>query len=410
MFGTTRRGSSWPRTADHRTARRRRSASSGMGPVRGGCRRCCAPARCAPWRRAGSTCRSRTSRRWRSPRSATGSSSTLRPRPKASIPTISCAGRWTSSAASVRPRAAHRCPRGPDRRRSRCAALRSGVSAAPRDAEPGEPPPRPRPAAGRAAQPGAGPRDRVRRLPGLSGRGRLPVHRLEHRLPARPCLRQAVQRGRGPGRASAPRYSASMAAGAPSKLALGKRVAAAIGYIGLCNFDRVGVTAFASGQGPSLARLRGRARAFDLLRFLDGLEPAGRTDLEHALTRRLGASGRRGLLVVISDLLNPRGYSAALLHARHHRFQTFLVHILADEEIAPQLAGDLRLIDVETGRALELTVDADALRAYVGARDAYFRDLETFCFRHGIDYVRTTSSVPADVLVLRYLRQGGLVR
>ncbi len=204
--------------------------------------------------------------------------------------------------------------------------------------------------------------------------------------------------------------SASMAAGAPSKLALGKRVAAAIGYIGLCNFDRVGVTAFASGQGPSLARLRGRARAFDLLRFLDGLEPAGRTDLEHALTRRLGASGRRGLLVVISDLLNPRGYSAALLHARHHRFQTFLVHILADEEIAPQLAGDLRLIDVETGRALELTVDADALRAYVGARDAYFRDLETFCFRHGIDYVRTTSSVPADVLVLRYLRQGGLVR
>ena len=204
--------------------------------------------------------------------------------------------------------------------------------------------------------------------------------------------------------------SGSMAAGTPSKLALAKRVAAAIGYIGLTNLDRVAVTAVTSDRGPSLARLRGRGRAFDLLRFLDRLAPGGDTDLDQALSRDLGEHRRGGLLVLLSDLLDPHGHEGALLKARHRRFQTFVIHILADEEIAPPLSGELRLVDVETGRAVELSVDAEALRSYAAARDAYFRDLERFCVRHRIDYVRTTSSVPVDVLVLRYLRQGGLVR
>ena len=204
--------------------------------------------------------------------------------------------------------------------------------------------------------------------------------------------------------------SRSMAAGAPSKLLLAKQLAAAIGYIGLVNLDRVEVGVFSSGPGPRLSRLRGRGRAFDLLRFLDGLAPEGATDLGLSLRRTLDTSPRRGLLVVISDLLDPRGYEDGLLRARHHRLQTFVIHLLADEEIAPRLSGELRLVDSETGRAVEVTVDADALRAYAEARDAFLDGVQRFCYRHGIDYLRTTSTVPADALVLRYLRQGGLVR
>jgi len=204
--------------------------------------------------------------------------------------------------------------------------------------------------------------------------------------------------------------SRSMAAGTPSKLALAKRLAAAIGYIGLVNLDRVAVGAFASGPGPRLSRLRGRGRAFDLLRFLDAVRPDGATDLGAALRRTLDESPRRGLLVVISDLLDPRGYEDGLLRARHRRMQTFVIHVLAEEELNPRLSGELRLVDAETGQAVELTIDADALRAYAAARDAYLDGLQRFCFRHGIDYLRTTSAVPADALVLRYLRQGGLVR
>ena len=204
--------------------------------------------------------------------------------------------------------------------------------------------------------------------------------------------------------------SRSMAAGAPSKLLLAKQLAAAIGYIGLVNLDRVEVGVFSSGPGRRLSRLRGRGRAFDLLRFLDGIAPEGTTDLGLALRRTLDESPRRGLLVVISDLLDPRGYEDGLLRTRHHGMQTFVIHVLAEDELAPRLSGELRLIDAETGRAVEVTIDADALRAYAEARDAYLEGIQQFCFRHGIDYLRTTSTVPADSLVLRYLRQGGLVR
>jgi uncharacterized protein (DUF58 family) len=204
--------------------------------------------------------------------------------------------------------------------------------------------------------------------------------------------------------------SRSMAAGTPSKLLLAKRLAAAIGYIGLVNLDRVQVGVFSSGPGPRLSRLRGRGRAFDLLRFLDGVRPEGATDVNAALRRTLDESARRGLLVVISDLLDPHGYEDGLLRARHQRLQTFVIHVLAEEELNPRLSGELRLIDAETGQAVEMTVDADALRSYAEARDAYLDGLQRFCFRHGIDYLRTTSAVPADALVLRYLRQGGLVR
>ncbi len=204
--------------------------------------------------------------------------------------------------------------------------------------------------------------------------------------------------------------SRSMSVGTPSKFTLATRLAAAIGYIGLANLDRVAVTAFTSAAGPRLGRLRGRPHASELLQFLGGLRPGGETHMERALRHHLAMAGRRGLLIVLSDLLDPHGYQGGLLAACQRKFQTFVIHVMADEEVLPRLTGDLRLMDVETGDALELTIDADARAAYAKARDSFFHEVERFCFRYGIDYLRTTSSVPLEDLVLRYLRQGGLLR
>ena len=204
--------------------------------------------------------------------------------------------------------------------------------------------------------------------------------------------------------------SRSMAAGRPSKLLLATQLAAAIGYIGLTNLDRVGVTAFASTTASRLDRLRSRAGAVDLLEFLERLEPSGETHLGLAMRRHLATARRRVLLVLLSDRFDPRGYEPALLLCRHHRVQTFLIHVLAEEELNPRLAGDLRLVDVETQQAVEVTVDAEAVRAYAAARDAFFHGIERFCFRHGIDYLRTSTAVPVETLILRWLRQGGLLQ
>lgn len=194
-----------------------------------------------------------------------------------------------------------------------------------------------------------------------------------------------------------------------SKLQYAGRVAAAIGYIGLVNLDRVSVMAFdrqvTSLHGPG----RGRGGAFHLFDFLGSLEPGGSSDLSAALNEYAHRTRRRGLLVLLSDLLMPGGVGEALKVARAHRFDLFVIHILSDEDLTPVLAGDLRLVDSETGAAVDVTVDAQALSAFARERDRYLADLEQFCLRHRIEYLRTTTSIPFEDLILRYLRVGGLI-
>lgn len=203
--------------------------------------------------------------------------------------------------------------------------------------------------------------------------------------------------------------SRSMGWGTPSKLAYAAAVAAAIAYIGLSDYDRVGVAACAGRVERALPLRRGRAQIRPLFDFLQTLAPAGRTDLGATLREYVVRTRRRGLLVLLSDLLDPRGVEDALKLARYQRFDPFVIHVLADEDLFPALDGDLRLVDDETGEGVEVSIDAAAMRAFADARDRYLGDLEAFCLHHQIEYMRATTSVPFEDLVLRYLRVGGLI-
>lgn len=203
--------------------------------------------------------------------------------------------------------------------------------------------------------------------------------------------------------------SRSMGWGAPSKLDYAVRVAAALGYIGLANLDRVGAVVFSDRIQRTLAPRRSRAGAHTLFRFLGSCTAEGRSNLAAALREYGLRTRRRGVLVVISDLMFPNGIAEGLRLARYYRFEPFLVHLLTDEELQPVLEGDLRLVDVETGTAVEVTADGATLDAYARARDRYFAEIEQFCLRQQIEYLRAATSIPFEDLVLRYLRVGGLI-
>ncbi len=203
--------------------------------------------------------------------------------------------------------------------------------------------------------------------------------------------------------------SRSMEWGRPSKLDYAVRVAAALGYIGLANLDRVGAVAFSDRLQKTLTPRRGRAGAHTLFRFLGGFAPEGRSNLAAALKEYGLRTRRRGVLVVISDLMFPEGVVEGLRLARYYRFEPFLVHLLSDEELQPIVDGDLRLVDIETGGAVEVTADGATLDAYARARDRYFSEIEQFCLRNQIEYLRAATSIPFEDLVLRYLRAGGLI-
>jgi len=208
--------------------------------------------------------------------------------------------------------------------------------------------------------------------------------------------------------------SGSMAHGGPDagKLDLALQVGAALGYVGLANLDQVAVTPLGEGAPPALPPARGKARILPILRQLDEVRPTGKTALAAGVRALLGRRrrARRGLVILISDFYDPDGYRPALDLLRHHKREVAAIQVSAPEELAPRLRGDVRLRDVETGEARDLTISPAVLAAYTARREALVRGLEGYCRERGVPCFAVVSDEPFDAVVLRMFRAGGLLR
>lgn len=204
--------------------------------------------------------------------------------------------------------------------------------------------------------------------------------------------------------------SLSMDFGKPTKLHYAKQVAAALGFIGLVNMDRVVVEAFNDKLVQSLPAVRGRRSLWRLIDFLNKLEPAGPSDMSAALrTFSLKSSGK-GICIVLSDFMDKGGYEDALRYLIARQFDLYVIQILSQEEVEPEIVGDLKLVDVEDDDVAEITVNGPLIKRYKQNLAAYRAQLHEFCTRRGVSCLFTTNQVPFDKLVLTYLRQRGLVR
>ena len=198
--------------------------------------------------------------------------------------------------------------------------------------------------------------------------------------------------------------SASMDFGAPTKLAYAARLAAALGFVGLVNLERVGVGILRERVAEGWPPTRGRSQVTGLLDFLAAVRPGGPTVLSEGLANYAMRAREPGLAVVISDLLDPAGFEAGVRALLERRFDVHLVHVLAPEELDPDLSGDLRLLDSETGEARDLSVDGEAIRGYRERLRAFLERVEAFCRTTEIGYHRVASDTPVEEIVLSQLR------
>ena len=204
--------------------------------------------------------------------------------------------------------------------------------------------------------------------------------------------------------------SRSMDWGSPHKGLYAKRVAAALAYIGLINYDRVNLYAFADGLIEQRVGVRGRRMTSQVLEFLDGLPLGG--------TSRFADAGRHfalrhrggGVVIVLSDFLDKSGYEEGLRYLLSRRLDIYCVQVLAPDEMDPPLAGDLKLTDIEDDEVAEVTISRPLLARYKANLQAFCTGLKEHCTRRGITYLFTSTQVPFDVLVTSYLRQRGLLR
>lgn len=199
--------------------------------------------------------------------------------------------------------------------------------------------------------------------------------------------------------------SRSMAEGDPPKIEYAKRVAAALGYIGLKNLDRVGAAAFSSEDLLPLGLGRGRRQVLALFNFLARLSCGGETNLERAVRSFSALFPRTGLVVLLGDLFDPEGWRPGLEGLVRKGYQVLIIHILDAGELSVAARGDVSLVDVESEREKRLFLDSATVARFDSELRAYFEAVESFCLSRELDYLRTTTAVPFEDFVLLTLRQ-----
>jgi uncharacterized protein (DUF58 family) len=216
--------------------------------------------------------------------------------------------------------------------------------------------------------------------------------------------------------------SESMTFGAPPKFDFARQIAAAVGYVALCGFDRVTVNIFpeadAQAAGVDAARMsaelaargalravRGRKSALQYFQNLSALGARGSADFNQALRRGAIASRQAGVAVVLSDFLDPEGYEVGLNALVSRGFHVNAIQILAPEELNPSTYGDLRLVDSETGALQEVTFGKYRLKAYQQTVQNFCQRLREFCKARGLSFFSVSSATSLEQLLLKQLRQ-----
>jgi uncharacterized protein (DUF58 family) len=198
--------------------------------------------------------------------------------------------------------------------------------------------------------------------------------------------------------------SSSMAG---DKLRQAARIAAALGFVALVRRDVVTVHTFPL-QRPA-PRFTGRHAAHALFGMLDELEATGDTRFAHAVTDLLGRRGPRGLTVVLSDLLTPE-WSDGLTRLPARGGDVAVVHVLERSELEPDLAGDLDLVDSETGEVVPVSLAPEQVRDYERVAQAWVDDVADRARSTGASYLRAFTDDDLEALLLGTAREAGVLR
>jgi uncharacterized protein (DUF58 family) len=195
------------------------------------------------------------------------------------------------------------------------------------------------------------------------------------------------------------------------KFRFAQRVSAALAYIGLASGDNVAVTAlYGAGLNVTWGPHRGRGRSLALLEYVSVLKPAGNLDLSGALRDYAMRYPRPGLCLFISDLLAPSGWQDGMAALQGVGHEVAIIHLLSPEEIDPPLAGDLQLVDVESGATADVTIDAAMRDLYLRRLLAWRDEITAYARKRGIHYATVETSVNWETLIMSELRRLGVIR
>lgn len=192
------------------------------------------------------------------------------------------------------------------------------------------------------------------------------------------------------------------------KFIWGLRVLGGLAYLSLTSGDLVYVNALRNDKNHRWGPHRGKAYAMPMLLSLESIYTRGDTDLGEALKEYALRARRPGLCILVSDMMSDN-YQEGLSALQSRGFEVAVIQALSPDEVNPEITGDLRLIDVESGAIQEVTVDAEMRQLYMERLTSWQEEIGDFCMRRGIHFVSAETSMPWEELILYQLRRIGVV-
>ena len=211
--------------------------------------------------------------------------------------------------------------------------------------------------------------------------------------------------------------SRSMEFGSPTKLTCAKQIAAALGYIALAHADSVTIYTCAERLSPMLPPTTSKSQFPRLTKALNAIAASGQTRLTECLKQLQIYQRRAGMVVILSDFLDPSGYADGFKLLSGRGFSLTAIHLVSPEEIDPQThleniptGGDWLVEDAETGETKAVTINAETLAQYKDQQQAFCDNLQRFCTDQRVDYAQLKSDTAVESFVLQALHRIGFIQ
>ncbi|MDD9949625.1 MAG: DUF58 domain-containing protein [candidate division Zixibacteria bacterium] len=187
------------------------------------------------------------------------------------------------------------------------------------------------------------------------------------------------------------------------KLEYGSYLAASLAYLILRQGDGVGLVTFDQAVHNYVPPSSKNTQWFAIHSTLDELRADEGTDLGKPLHELAESMPRRGLVILISDLIDDvEQMMNALMHFRFKGHEVLVFHIVDREELTFPFSETARFDDPETGE--RITVAPSAIRAdYLAAVEAFMESIRTGCAKIQVDYERMETDRPLDFALFSYL-------
>jgi len=202
--------------------------------------------------------------------------------------------------------------------------------------------------------------------------------------------------------------SASMGYASPgrvSKFRYASFLAAALSYLMLMQQDAVGLLTFRDRIERLIPARAAPGHLKILLSELERTSPGSTTAMAGVLHNMAERIQRRGLIILISDLLDdPAEVMRALQHFRHRQHEVVVFHVLDPYEIQFPFRREAGFVDLETGEEL-MTHPWEIAREYKKRFEAWSEEYKRGCLENRIEYERLSTDTPYDAALLRYLEK-----